>query len=218
MKTETRQIARDVVKRRFIDVAQRVGRLQTPMTQLVDTLRAYDALPSQVRALELFGMHGMWHTRDYVNLCASVEVYELNATYAAYAARTLPNSDVVIADSVKAVQRGTLKRAKYDFVVADNPISAPFGDGYAEHFDLFPHVLERIDSGALVLNFIPSGAEFTDEHARRREAFYGKVRPSVDEAAAVYKKRASEAGLRISKYFYTPRNRTLGYLTLICER
>jgi hypothetical protein len=218
MKVQTRQIAQDSVKRRIIDVAQKAGRLQTPMAQLLGTLDTYELLPPTINALELFGMHGLWHTRDYVGRCSSLEFYELDPTYAAYAARTLPNADVVVADSIETVKTGRLRRDKYDFVVSDNPFRAPYGRGYAEHFDLFPELLAHIDDGVLILVFVPSRTEFSDEHARLREKFYGKADPSIDEAAAVYCEHLANAGLSCPKWLYTYRNPGLGYLTFICRR
>jgi hypothetical protein len=218
MITEARQIVADRVKRAVVEVAQRVGRLQTPMTQLMGALRADDMLPERLIALELFGMHGLWHTRDYVRHCASLELYEINPIYAAYAARTLPNTEVVVGDSIAAVKAGTLKKLKYNFIVADNPFRAPFGDGYAEHFDLFPEVLDKLDSGVLIVNFIGRRGDFAEEHVRRRRAFYGTVRPSVEEAVGVYRARARDAGLEIPRYNYTFRDIDIGYLAFRCQR
>jgi hypothetical protein len=218
MKVQTRQIAQDTVKRRIIDVAQRAGRLQTPMTQLLGTLDTYELLPPTIDALELFGMHGLWHTRDYVSRCSSLEFYEIDPTYAAYAARTLPNTEVIVADSIQTVKARRLGRDMYDLVVSDNPSRSPYGNGYAEHFDLFPELLSHIDDGVLVLSVLPPGSEVSDEHARRRAEFYGKADPSIDEAAAVYREHLANAGLSCPEYLYTYRNPRLGYLTLICRR
>jgi hypothetical protein len=218
MKVQTRQIAQDSVKRRIIDVAQKAGRLQTPMTQLLGTLATYDVLPRDINALELFGMHGLWHTRDYASRCSSLEFYEIDPTYAAYAGRTLPNTDVIVADSIETVKTGRLRRDKYNLVISDNPFRAPYGKGYAEHFDLFPELLGHIDDGVLILVFLPPRSQFSDEHARRRENFYGKVDPSIDEAADVYREHLGNAGLSCPKYLYTYRNPSLGYLTFVCRR
>jgi hypothetical protein len=218
MQTEVRRLVADRAKRTVVDAAQRVGRLQTPMTQLLRTLHTYDELPRQLVALELFGMHGLWHTRDYVGRCTALDLYEINRTYAEYAARTLPRSRVLNADSIHAVNTGTLPRSRYNFIVCDNPVRGPFGPGYVEHFDLFPELLRSVDDGGiLVLNFIHPEVDFRAEHARGRAQFYGKADPSVDEAAEVYRRYAHDAGLRIRRDLYTFRNATMGYLTLICE-
>jgi hypothetical protein len=218
MQAEMRQLVADRAKRTVVDVAQRVGRLQTPMTQLLETLHAYGELPQQVVALELFGMHGLWHTRDYVARCAALDLYEINSTYAEYAARTLPRTRVINADSIQDVKAGALPRPSYNFIVCDNPVQAPFGPGYVEHFDLFPELLASMDDGVLVLNFMHPDVDFPEEHARRRAEFYGKVDPSVDEAVDVYRRYADADGLRIRRHVYTFRNDTMGYLSLIVRR
>ena len=218
MKPQTRQLAKDTVKRRIIDLAQWAGRLQTPMTQLMGTLETYEALPPAIDALELFGMHGLWHTRDYVERCSSLEFYEVDPTYAAFAARTLPSTDVIVADSIEAVHARRLRKETYDLVVSDNPSRSPFGKGYVEHFDLFPELLHYIDDGVLVLSILPPGTEVAAEHASRRRDFYGTADPSVDEASSAYLEHLAAAGLCCPKHWYTYRNAHLGYLTFVCRR
>jgi len=219
VQVEKQRILSDRAKRAVIDVGQRIGRLQTPMTQLLGALQVYDALPAPLTALELFGMHGLWHTRDYVGRCSALDLYELNSAYAEYAARTLPHTRVVEADSVEAVNAGELPRPAYNFIVIDNPVEGAFGPGYVEHFDLFPEVLTIMDDpGVLVVNYIHPDLRFDADHAQRRERFYGTVRPSVDEAAGVYRAHARAAGLRVRRHLYTYRNETMGYLALVCNR
>jgi hypothetical protein len=188
------------------------------MTQLLGSLRAREMLPTEMTALELFGMHGLWHTRDYAPHCRSLEFYEIDPVFAAYAARGLPNAEVVVGDSIQAVRSGTLKRDKYTFIVLDNPSQSPYGDGYIEHFDLFPQILRYIDDGVLVLNFLLGVHDFSDEQARRRKELYGTVRPSVDGAAAVYERHFREAQLDVPTFTYTSRNAGNGYLAFVCQR
>ena len=217
--SQHRQIIRDRAKRGIVDLAQRyVPRLQTPMTQLLGSLRARAMLPTEMTALELFGMHGLWHTRDYAPHCRSLEFYEIDPVFAAYAARGLPNAEVVVGDSIQAVRSGTLKRDKYTFIVLDNPSQSPYGNGYIEHFDLFPQILRYIDDGVLVLNFLLGVHDFSDEQARRRKEVYGTVRPSVDGAAAVYERHFREAQLDVPTFTYTSRNAGNGYLAFVCQR
>lgn len=47
-------------------LGKHVGKLQTPMQQVLLQLQIKELLPSRVDALEMFGMHGLWHTMDYV--------------------------------------------------------------------------------------------------------------------------------------------------------
>jgi hypothetical protein len=219
VQVEKQRILSDRAKRAVIDVGQRIGRLQTPMTQLLGSLQAYESLPAPLTALELFGMHGLWHTRDYVGRCRALDLYELNSAYAEYAARTLPRTRVMEEDSIEAVNTGALPRPAYNFIVIDNPVEGAFGPGYVEHFDLFPEVLALMeDPGVLVLNYIHRDVDVDDDHARRRQRFYGSVHPSVDEAAEVYRAHARDAGHPVRRHLYTYRNATMGYLALICGR
>ena len=215
---ERMQVIRDRIKRKVIDKMQTADRLQTPMTNLLGMLGAYKLLPAKLTALELFGMHGLWHTRDYVKRCEYLEFYEVNPYYAAFASRTLPNTNVVVADSIDAVKGGKLKKEKYNFIVIDNPYTGVYGNGYTEHFDLFPAVLNYIDNGILILNFIPVDPGFKSEQALRREKFYGKAEPTIDEAVAVYMKHFAAAQLQCTRHFYTFRSKGLGYLTFILKK
>jgi hypothetical protein len=116
------------------------------------------------------------------------------------------------------VKTGALRRDSYNFIVSDNPFRALYGNGYAEHFELFPELLRYMDDGILILVFLPRRNDFGAEHARRREEFYGKADPSIDEAAAVYREHLERAGLRSREHLYTFRNPLLGYLTFVCRR
>lgn len=210
-----KQIMKDALKRKLIDYAQKSGRMQTPMTALARTLQVYGALSSQHHALELFGMHGLWHTRDYVSLCASLELYEIDPAYAAYAQRTLPNTTARVMDSIAAVKEGKLLRNNYDLIVIDNPYGNIYGNDYAEHFDFFPSILRYIKNGVLVLNFLHGSAQYSEKHAERRVAFYGKLRPTVDEAVSVYKRYVEEAGLALDRPVLMYRNATVAYLAFV---
>jgi hypothetical protein len=218
MTSKSVRVIRDRAKRGVIDLGQRIGRLQTPMTNLLGTLRAYDALPDRMTALELFGMHGLWHTRDYARYCASLEVYEIEPVFAKFAARTLPRTEVVPTDSIRAVKTRTLRRPSYNFIVADNPL-APYGDGYIEHFDLLPDLFDYVkDEGVVIVNLLSEQVPLSEEHARRREAFYGRTHPAIDEAVGAYRSQAESLGVHLPGYVFTYRNAAMGYLTLLCRR
>ncbi|MGZ4268294.1 MAG: hypothetical protein ACXVFT_12540 [Solirubrobacteraceae bacterium] len=217
MKPQTRQLAQDTIKSRIIDVAQGAGGLQTPMTQLLGTLDTYGCAPADGRrARAVRHARAVAHPRLRRALLVPGVLRDRSA-YAAYAARTLPNTEVIVADSIEAVKTGALRGDKYDLILSDNPSRSPFGKGYVEHFDLFPDLLRYIDDGVLVLSVLPPGTELAPEHARRRQEFYGKVDPSVDEAAAVYLEHLAAAGLHTPRYHYTYRNAGLGYLAFVCR-
>ncbi len=215
--SEKRQIVRDRFKRTILNQTQaHVHGLYTPMASLLATLDMYRAIPQRLNALELFGMHGLWHTRDYMRRCDYLEVWEINPTYAAFASRSLTNSTVVVADSIDAVHRGALKKDIYDFIVIDNPAVGQYGDGYVEHFDLFPSILPYLQEGVIVLNFLSQDIGFDEEQARRREQFYGRLLPTIDEGITTYVNLIKEAGLDCTHQFYAFRRPGVGYLALAC--
>jgi len=207
------QIIRDLVKRRFIDFARRSDRLNTPMDTLIASLRVQHLLPKPFVALELFGMHGLWHTTDYASLCDYLEIYELNETYARFASARFKQATVVTADSVLAVKSATLRMPKYTFIVVDNPLFGIFGRGYAEHFDFFPEIGNFIEEGVVVMNFIHRPMTRCSEGLLlRRTAFYGKPDPTWREAARVYERHFKSRGLAVVEEFLIPRTSETAYL------
>jgi hypothetical protein len=211
------QILKDIFKRKFMDAARRGNRLKTPMDVLIGQLSVHGYLPGRLDALELFGMHGLWHTRDYFPFCGALEFYEIDPLYAAYARKTLAGSRVHVKDSILTVREGRLDQRKYNFIVIDNP-ATPFGNGYIEHFDLFPHVLNYIDEGVLTLNFLHDPPVLSEEHSKRRQEFYGIALPGLKEALNIYRNHFNGAGLTVEESFYVPRNRHLGYLSFVVRK
>ncbi len=140
-----KQVAKDFLKRKYIDLVSKGGRLQTPMQIQINTLRYCGYLPQQIIAIELFGMHGLWITKDYADICTYLELYEINHIYARFAKNFIKNAVVVEGDSIQAVMQKKLRRDRYNFIVSDNPMGAPYGDNYYEHFDLFPTILDYVD-------------------------------------------------------------------------
>ena len=59
------QSFRDFLKTGYIGLVKRGGRLRSPMEILILTSHALGYIPEEVIALELFGKHGLWMTKDY---------------------------------------------------------------------------------------------------------------------------------------------------------
>lgn len=142
-----KQVAKDFLKRKYIDLSRQGDRLQTPMQIQINTLRCHGYLPRRIIAVELFGMHGLWITKDYADICAYLELWEINHVYAAFAKKFIKNAVVVEGDSIHAVLDKKLMKDRYNFIVSDNPLVSPYGDNYFEHFNLFPAVLDYVDDG-----------------------------------------------------------------------
>lgn len=211
------QVLKDLLKRKYVDFSKR-GRLQTPMGMLVSILNAQGYLPTELIALEIFGMHGLWVTRDYASLCSYLELYEINPIYAKYAKIFIRNATVHNSDSIEAILKRQLKKTKYNYIVSDNPFSSPFGKGYYEHFDFFPSITDYMDSGILSLNFAHNieNTRLSKEHLNKREEFYGKANPSVKEAVEVYRK--SMKNMQLVDYIFLPRNDIISFLAFVITR
>ncbi|MEW6668913.1 MAG: hypothetical protein AB1512_27200 [Thermodesulfobacteriota bacterium] len=213
-----RQVYKDWLKRRYLDWIGKGHRLQTPMAMQMSVFHAYGYLPQPIIALELFGMHGLWHTVDYAPACSYLELYEINSVYAKFAKRFIPDAVVIEADSIDAVLNRKLRREKYNFILSDNPMAAPYGHDYFEHFSLFPQIGGYVENGGiLLLNFIYNPAGLSREHMEKRESFYGTPSPSINEAVDVYGGFLAEKGRTIVDSLCLPRNDRMAYLALILK-
>lgn len=208
-------IYKEFIKRKYIEKVKRGQRLMTPMQMLVFTLGAQGYLPVKIVALELFGMCGLWVTRDYEKLCSYLEFYEIDPILAKYAKRFVKNATIMNSDSIEAVNSRRLLKEKYNFIVSDNPFKSPYGNNYFEHFDLFPAIADYVDAGILLISFIYNveGAILSREHLQRREEFYGNVKPSVKEALDVYGKLIGRN--RLIDYVFLPRDRFVSFLAIV---
>ncbi|MDI6740190.1 MAG: hypothetical protein QME74_07485 [Candidatus Edwardsbacteria bacterium] len=211
------QVGKDWLKRKFIDLVRKGDRLQTPLGILFHTLEAYRYLPPQINALELFGMHGLWHTMDYCKKCRTLELYEIDPVYASYAKRFIPNATVIRADCIHSIKNNQLHRKQYNLIISDNPMGAPYGQGYYEHFDLFPDICTFLQHGILIVNFIYrlEGAGISELHRNKRVIFYGTEQPSIITAVKVYSEYFLSQGRTIADHLFIPKNDHIGYLAMV---
>lgn len=107
-------------------VKRKLGRLGTSMDYVITTLRAKHYLAENAEAIELFGMFGLWHTKDYINYVSNIDFFDIDNDYIKYARRVFDNKSKVTfynEDSIKFIQKTD---KKYDLVIADTPYSATF--------------------------------------------------------------------------------------------
>ena len=212
-----RIVLEDALKRAYIQLVRRAGRLTTPMQMLVSVLQAHRYLPSEVIALELFGMHGLRMSIDYASICSYLEFYEINPIYARFARSFIRNGKVINRDSIEMLTSRKLLRSRYNLIISDNPLASPYGENYYEHFEIFPHVGDYISDGVLELSFVHSYKNcmpaLSQKHLQAREQFYGMVDPSLEQAVQVYDKKLP--GKKILDYIFLPRNACLGHLALV---
>lgn len=71
-------LAKDYAKRKVLELFQKSDRCKSPFQVILLILRHYDILPSPMIALEVFGMHGLWATKDYAHYCDYLELWEID--------------------------------------------------------------------------------------------------------------------------------------------
>ena len=206
-------IRKERIKRYYIDYSRKIGRLNTPMDIVLLWLRTNKYLPQRLVAVEPFGMHGLWHTRDYADLCEYLEIFEIDRDYYDFLVKTYPNSTCRMEDSIKAFQNRTLQREAYNFIVIDNPFGEIYGDDYCEHFDLFESALSYLDRGGVLILNLDLETEFDANVQRRREEFYGKAVIGPHEALEFYRRQIEGRSVHtVRDMVFIPRNETIGYL------
>ena len=140
-------------------------------------------------------MCGLRKTVDYVDLCDSLDLFEINPDFAAEAARVLPSAAIHLKDSIRALDEETLPRDEYSFILIDNP-PALFG-AYCEHFELFPKIYTKMAEQALMIVNVQLDSwveEAAPEHLERRKVFYQGSMPNARTALEFYNKMAESKG------------------------
>jgi len=170
-----------------------------------------------LRAIELFGGSGAFHTLDYAPRVKSLEVWEINPELEARLAGNLPEAKIRITDTYSEIKDAS---KRYDLIICDNPMSLHgSGDGHCEHFDLFPHIFRiAADSAVLILNIIPRLDNrarkrfpylFNETQLAARREFYCVEHPeniSPDIMISIYTKLASESGFTVEWTFLQRRH------------
>jgi hypothetical protein len=229
-------IIKDLIKRKILNLNKKMGRLKTPMDMVILTLKVYQLLPHPLIALDLFGMHGLWTTADYVHYCDYLEIWEIEPIYAKFAKKFFPKTKVNIGDSIKAVQNKKLNKNKYNFIVIDNPIGGVFNEekNYCEHFNLFPKILDYIENKTtiFVINIVINmdvikqrgyiqPNQFNNWLKIRKNFLGGNVnikKPNPEKLIEVYKNKFKNWGLSVNHSFFIPRNKIVGFLIIECNR
>jgi hypothetical protein len=211
----------DYLKYRYTRFAARGNwRLRTPMQMLLAMLEMKGHLPKSLVALELFGRHGLWITKDYADRCDYLEFYEIDPQYAKFARRFIPRAIVITADSIERVKTKGLRKDKYNFIVADNPYGSPYGNNYYEHFDLLPEILYYLDEGIFLINFIYNvkGMKISDQQVEKRKAYYGTPVPPVCTAVNVYRDIIEKQGIGVLDAICVPRNPNISFMAFVLKR
>jgi hypothetical protein len=155
----------------------------TPMCQVIKTINNKWGGVSKFNTLELFGFDGSFHSRDYFNQVNTLDVWEIDENCKTRLEKNLPGANILIVDTFKQIK---VCDKVYDMVICDNPMST-YGDGYCEHFSIFPDVFNIMKTDSiLILNICPRINEkvkikypyiFNDLHLNARTSFYKSNHP-----------------------------------------
>jgi len=220
---KTLYIIFDRIKRWIIDTARKSNRLKTPMDYILQTLEPLDLLPANAVAVDLFGMYGLWTTRDIYPYCRRIELWEIDPVYARWAKRFLADAAVFCGDSIKAMSEGRLSQQFYDFILIDNPLGC--FDKYCEHFEALPLAMKYIHRTVMVLNVIPSVKPVLNNYQRsdqyindwilRRRLFYQKDNAeniTVSEILIFYRNYFETNGFVVKFLSFVPRTPVVLFL------
>jgi hypothetical protein len=201
-------------------VRRRLG--VSPMQRVLRELRRRSIRFEQLRALELFGHTGELHTLDYANAVKSLDIWEIDPACETPLRRNFPAATITITDSYAQIQDTA---ARYDLVVADNPMGA--WGGHVEHFDLLPHVFRILSEDAVVvLTVIPQiGPRQTKRapylvdpaYLSARREFYRTSDPLEVPSSVMhtaYAELCVRFGYELADAVFVRRNRLVSYAAL----
>ena len=172
-------------------------RLKSGMQCVLLQLGSKGRLPAELDAVELFGMHGLWHTKDYIARVKHLEFFEIDKGYLELAKKSLATFPVTFhhADSIAWLHG---RPRTFNFVVADIPYSGPFyaDNGLPAFLDDLLHICAP--GGVIVFNCHASRL------ARHREMEH-ELRDRL--------------GTRVlSDIFYVPRNSLITYVVMCLDQ
>lgn len=197
MKKEDFQYYKDRIKqslyRRFTGINKRT---KTGMQSVILELKIKNLLPAKINAIEMFGMHALWHTMDYIEYVDHLDIFEINTRYHELSKIKLKKYPVQFynADSINYVRTTKLK---YNFVVADIPYSGDFYDdsGLPPFFNDLIRIAES--DAVIIFNF----------HSEKLRDYSGIT-------ALIHEKTGQR---KIKDLFFTPRNELITYIILVLE-
>lgn len=194
MSSETTQYYKDRLKLAFYNrITGKKKKIKTAMQSALLQLDLKGLFPANAKAIELFGMHGLWHTTDYIRYVDSLAIFEINKKYHELSKKVLKKYPVTFhhADSLKYAAETA---DRYNFVVADTPYGGDFHDpdGLPVFFD------------DLVRICLPGGVIIFNIHSDQLHRF------KTIEALISQKLGAR----KLKDLFFTPRNQSVSYIVL----
>lgn len=149
-----KQYWKDLVKYHCYSFLEKhAGKVQTPMHQVLLQLKIRKLLPARVNALEMFGMHGLWHnTMEYVRCVDTLDFFELDPVYLDLAKRKLSKYNVHFhgEDSISYIKK---TEKMYSLIVSDSPFGGDFYEKDGLPYFLKDMVNHAAEESVLVFNF-----------------------------------------------------------------
>lgn len=189
-------VARERELRSRIDAMHESGIGLSPVMYTIKLLALLDLLPTNIRALEPFGMCGLRKTIDYVERCESLDLFEIEEVFANEARRQIPKADIHVRDSIVAIRNRELPRPDYNLVFIDNPTGV-YAD-YCEHFEIVPEIFDSLaNESILIINvLLDSWIDPNDSKLlHRRKQFYSGALETATDALKFYRALAESSGM-----------------------
>jgi len=150
MKKENIQYYKDKLKYLFYKNTTGINKKsKTSMQSLLLQLRVKKLFPEKIKSIEMFGMHGLWHTMDYISYVTHLDIFEINERYHELSKKALKNYPVNFynLDSINYIKETNLK---YNFIVADIPYGGNFYDSAGLPF-FFEYLIKIADNNSIIV-------------------------------------------------------------------
>ncbi|MBI3519251.1 MAG: hypothetical protein HY062_07820 [Bacteroidetes bacterium] len=197
MRSENIQYYKDRLKYLFYKNTTGINKKsKTSMQSLLLQLEVKKLFPKKISAIEMFGMHGLWHTMDYINYVSNLDIFEINKSYHELSKSVLKKYPVQFynLDSIKYIKE---TNNKYNFIVADIPYGGDFYDDNG--LPVFFEYLIKISEYNSVIIF--------NCHSSKLKGYNSLTRLIKDKV------RLRE----ILDLFFVPRNNQMSYIALVIK-
>jgi hypothetical protein len=171
-------------------------RLKTSIIIVFQMLKFRGYLKENSTVIELFGMHGLWHTKYYFDYIAHLDIFEINQRYHKLSKLCLDRSKAEFFHQDSLAYASKTEK-KYDIVVSDTPMSVRFYE--ASGLPVFWETLIRVaEKNAIIIFNIYTTKMFHGEHFSR--TISGNLH-----------------GRKLLDMFYVPRNETISYCVIVLD-
>ena len=169
---------------------------KTSMQSVLLQLQVKNLFPKKINAIEMFGMHGLWHTMDYINYVSNLDIFEINERYHLLSKNALKKYPVQFynLDSIKYIKE---TKNKYNFIVADIPYGGNFYDenGLPTFFENFINISD--DNAIIIFNC----------HSIKLKEYNFLIK--------LIKEKIEQR--EIKDLFFVPRNDVMSYIVLVIK-